>query len=454
MTPWSPQSWRKAPAAQQPRWPDADAVEQALSAVRALPPLVSAGEVLRLRAQLAEAAAGKRFVLQGGDCAERFGECTGLSITRKLKILLQMSLVLTYGARMPVVRLGRIAGQYSKPRSSDTEQVGGVELPTYRGDAVNELVPDAAARVPDPRRLERAYYCSAATLNFIRSLVEGGFASLRAPEHWHLDFIPDSGVHAGFRDIADRIRDAIDYLESLGGVNDSLREVDIFTSHEALLLPYEEALTRGMKNSPTWFNLGAHFLWIGERTRQLEGAHVEYMRGIANPIGVKLGPDARVDDVRRLIETLDPTREPGRLTLITRHGARHVARALPPLVKAVRAEGHPVVWSSDPMHGNTLTVGTRKTREFDAILGELTAAFEIHAAEGSLLNGVHFELTGDNITECLGGAENLVAADLERMYETGCDPRLNYSQSLEIAFLISRLLQGRRPPQPTSLHEW
>lgn len=451
--PWSPSSWRALPAQQQPRWEGP--LEPVLERLRGLPPLVAVGEVESLRALLADAAAGRRFILQGGDCAEMFRDCTSAAITRKLKILLQMSLVLTYGARRPVIRIGRIAGQFAKPRSSDRETVDGVELPVYRGDAVNALEATPAARRPDPARLEQAYYTSAATLNFVRALVEGGFANLRAPEHWQLDFIPDSGIHAGFRAIAERIHDAIDYLESLGGVNESLRSVDIFTSHEALLLPYEEALTRRPKDGQRHYNLGAHLLWVGERTRDLEGAHVEYLRGLRNPIGVKLGPDARPDDVLRLIERLDPDNEPGRLTLITRHGSEQVQEKLPPLSRAVRREGRRVVWSSDPMHGNTVSIGGRKTREFNRILAELTSAFEIHRAEGGDLHGVHFELTGENITECLGGSEGLGSADLSRQYETGCDPRLNYSQSLEIAFLISRMLKaGERGPAPQTWDEW
>lgn len=454
MTAWTTNSWRTLTARQQPDWGDPAALEQVLGRLRSLPPLVSIGEIERLRSNLAAAAQGRRFVLQGGDCAERFSDCNSLTITRKLKILLQMSLVLTYGARIPVIRIGRIAGQFAKPRSSDNETVGGVAMPVYRGDMVNDLSATPEARRPDPRRLEQGYYTSAATLNFIRALVEGGFANLRAPEHWQLDFIPDSGSHTGFREIADRIRDAIDYLESMGGVNESLREVDFFTSHEALLLPFEEALTRKPRSIDRHYNTSAHFVWLGERTRQLDGAHVEYFRGIANPIGVKIGPDAKIDEVLRLLEVLDPNAEPGRITLIVRHGATKIAERLPPLVRAVRREGRPVVWSSDPMHGNTVTLGGYKTREFHQILAELTSAFEIHRAEGGELNGVHFELTGENITECVGGAEGLSSEDLARTYQTGCDPRLNYSQSLEIAFLISRMLKHARAEAPRTHDEW
>lgn len=454
MKPWTFDSWRALPARQQPNWPDPAALDTVTARLRTLPPIVSMGEIDSLHAQLADAALGRRFVLQGGDCAERFRDCDSLTITRKLKILLQMSLVLTYGARKPVVRIGRIAGQYAKPRSSDTELVDGVELPTYRGDAVNDLAPTLEARRPDPLRLEHSYYTSAATLNFVRALVEGGFANLREPEHWQLDFIPSSGVHGGFREIAHRIQDAIDYLESLGGLNETVSKVDFFTSHEALLLPYEEALTRTRRNEHRAYNLGAHFLWLGERTRELDGAHVEYLRGIANPIGVKLGPTATGDDALRLIDVLNPANRPGRLTLITRYGATKIAKGLPALVRTVRNAGRHIVWSCDPMHGNTIVANGYKTRDFSSVMAELTTAFEVHQAEGGELNGVHFELTGDNITECIGGAEGLRGEDLSRSYETGCDPRLNYSQSLEIAFLISRFLKPREGRGPTSWNEW
>lgn len=453
MQTWAPSSWRQRAALQQPRYEDPAALEAVLARLRRLPPIVSVGEIEDLKAQLAAASRGERFLLQGGDCAERFDDCNADSIVRKLKILLQMSLVLTYGARKPVIRLGRIAGQFAKPRSKDTETIGGVELPSYRGDNVNDLAADPVKRRPDPARLEQGYFSSAATLNFIRALVEGGFANLRAPEHWALDFIPRSGEHAAYREIADRIRDTIDYFESLGGVGNSVfREVDFFISHEGLLLPYEESFTRTATNELP-YNVGAHFLWIGERTRQLDGAHVEYFRGLANPIGIKVGPTLSPEELLKLIEVLDPGNEPGRITLITRFGSKTIARALPPLVRAVRGAGKRVVWSCDPMHGNTISIdGGVKTREYHSIVSELATAFDVHRAEGSQLSGVHFELTGDNVTECLGGVEGLSSADLGRQYQTGCDPRLNYAQSIEIAFLISKLLQAQaappRPPPP------
>jgi 3-deoxy-7-phosphoheptulonate synthase len=438
------------PAAQQPRYDSIEELNEVTERLSMLPPVVAIGEVQKLKAQLALAAQGKAFLLQGGDCAERFQDCRSTAILNKLKILLQMSLVLTYGARLPVIRVGRIAGQFAKPRSKDTETIDGQELPSYRGDNVNDLAFTAAARRPDPLRLERGYYSSVATLNFIRALLDGGFASLHSPEHWQLDFIPaeaDDGYGA-YKEIADRICDAIDYLESLGSGSNGMSEIDFYTSHEGLILPYEQALTRCRRNESVFYNLSAHFIWIGERTRDLNGAHVEYFRGIKNPIGVKLGSSIQPDDLTELVEALDPGREPGRLTLITRFGAGKVEKHLPPLIQAVRMTGRKVVWSCDPMHGNTTTLSNGiKTRDFKSVVSELTSAFEVHAAQGSQLNGVHFELTGENVTECIGGAEGLDSEDLKRGYETGCDPRLNYAQSMEIALLMSTMLaQHRRRP--------
>lgn len=446
--PWSPSSWRIMPAAQQPCYDDDAEVERTLAEVRELPPLVFSGEVENLKAQLAEAAAGRRFVLQGGDCAERFCDCTSAAIVRKLKILLQMGLVMTYGARKPVIRLGRIAGQFAKPRSQAVEDVDGVQLPTYRGDNINGVEASAEARRPAPWRLLRSYFHSAATLNFIRALVDGGFADLRRPEHWQLDWVCDSEQRHAYQDVADRIRDAIDYIDCMdgSGLHESvLGQVEFFTSHEGLVLGYEEAHTRRPPRRERYYNLGAHFLWIGDRTRQLDGAHVEYFRGIANPVGVKVGPGLGADELVRLCERLSPEREPGRITLITRFGCGRIHDHLPPLIRAVKANGIAVLWSCDPMHGNTRRHGALKTRDFDAILAELEAAFEIHRAEDSHLAGVHFELTGDNVTECIGGAQGLSGDDLLRCYESGCDPRLNYGQSLEMAFLIARMLsEGER----------
>ena len=441
---WTPAAWRDRPIQQQPLWPDAGALQTALDEVRALPPLVNHGEVDALRAHLAEAARGKAFLLQGGDCAERFADCTKTAIEAKLKILLQMSLVLTWGARIPVIRVGRMAGQFAKPRSSDTEIIDGTEMPSYRGDNVNAITPDLAARQPDPQRLVKAYHHSAATLNYARALVDGGFADLHHPQHWDLGFVRSQSHRAEYEDMVERIRDAIDFLESTGvrGTG-ALRTVELFSSHEGLLLDYEEALTE--KVGDRYYNLGAHFLWIGDRTRNLGDAHLEYFRGIENPIGIKVGKQMQPKELVDIINAVEPANRPGRITLISRIGAADVREALPPLIAAVREAGQNVAWSCDPMHGNTTTTDTGlKTRDYDCILKELEAAFELHAADGGQLAGVHFELTGEDVTECTGGPQELSEADLSRSYETYCDPRLNYAQSLELALRIAQRLQTRR----------
>ena len=441
---WTPDSWRGRPIQQQPPWPDAGALDSALNEVRALPPLVNHGEVDALRAHLAEAACGKAFLLQGGDCAERFADCTKTAIEAKLKILLQMSLVLTWGARIPVIRVGRMAGQFAKPRSSDTETINGTEMPSYRGDNVNAITPDLAARQPDPQRLVKAYHHSAATLNYARALVDGGFADLHHPHHWDLGFVRSQSHRAEYEDMVERIRDAIDFLESTGvrGTG-ALRTVELFSSHEGLLLDYEEALTE--KVGDRYYNLGAHFLWIGDRTRNLGDAHLEYFRGIENPIGIKVGKQMQPNALVEIINEVEPANRPGRITLISRIGAADVRGALPPLIAAVREAGQNIAWSCDPMHGNTTTTDTGlKTRDYDCILEELEAVFELHAAQGGQLAGVHFELTGEDVTECTGGPQELSEADLSRSYETYCDPRLNYAQSLELALRIAQRLQSRR----------
>ena len=434
-SPWNPHSWKERPIRQQPRYADAQAVASALDRVRNLPPLVSAGEVMNLRASLARAARGEAFLLQGGDCAERFVDCSRGPIEAKLKILLQMSLVLTWGARIPVIRVARIAGQYAKPRSSDTEIVEGTEFPSYRGDHVNSHTLDG--RDPDPSRLVDAYFHSAATLNYIRALIDGGFADLRHPRHWDLGFVRSSSRRAQYEDVVNRILDALNFVEGVGVSADSaLSSIDFYSSHEGLLLPYESAQTS--EEADGWFNLGAHMLWVGHRTRHIDEAHVEYFRGIENPIGVKVGPGLEPDQLLALLERLEPENRPGRVTLITRFGADAVGEHLPPLVRALRAEGREVVWSCDPMHGNTVSTHSgRKTRDVSAVLRELSQALAVHRAEGSHLGGVHFELTGDNVTECIGGPEELTEADLERHYESFCDPRLNYAQSLELAFQLA-----------------
>ena len=439
MTDWTPQSWRSSPAEQQPCYPDPARLQGVLQRLQTLPPLVAPGAVAHLEGLLAEVAQGRRFLLQGGDCAERFDDCREQAIADKLKVLRQMSVVLTYGLRKPIVRVGRLAGQYAKPRSVATEEVDGISLPVYRGDLVNDFAPTLARRVPDPDRMLQAYFHAAATLNYVRALIEGGFADLHHPEHWDLGFIRESERHREYSEIVGRILDAISFMEACGSALESaLGRIDFFTSHEALVLPYEEALTRWDEASSQYFNVGAHMLWVGNRTRALEGAHVEYLRGIANPTGIKVGPTCAPDELPVLVRRINPENRWGRVTLITRLGADRVGELLPPLIRAIQAEDARVLWSCDPMHGNSLrTAGGVKTRDFEQILGELRETYAIHQANDSRLGGVHFELTGDDVTECLGGARRLAEADLQANYSTYCDPRLNDEQSLEMAFLIA-----------------
>ena len=437
--PWNPESWRGLPAAQQPVYRDPAAVEAVLAELRELPPLVVAEEVDFLHQLLAEAAEGKRFLLQGGDCAEAFADCRGAIIQDKLRVLLQMSVLITHGGRTGVIHLGRIAGQYAKPRSGLTEKVNGKEVPVYRGDLINGLSLDQ--READPRRLMEAYHRAAATLNHLRALVDGGFADLHHPEHWDLSWSREDAGH--YLETLDQVRNSLDFVQRLGGLPEHLRTGELFTSHEALHLPYETALTRFVPEKGRHYNLGAHFLWVGERTRQLDGAHLEYIRGIANPIGLKVGASMRPDTLRHVLSKLDPERKPGRLTLITRFGAGRAEGVLPALIEAARAEGHPVLWSCDPMHGNgRQTAGGQKTRAFGDILQELQEVANLHRAHGSRMGAVHFELTGEPVTECTGGVEGLDEAGLERAYRSGCDPRLNRSQSLEMAFLIAQMIRG------------
>jgi len=438
---WAPDSWRRRPIRQQPHYEDAEAVERALFQVCALPPLVHPGEVDTLRRRLADVARGDQFLLQGGDCAERFQDCEKGAIESKLKILLQMSLVLTWGARTPVVRVGRLAGQYAKPRSRSTEVVDGVEYPAYRGDHVNTF--DLDGREPDPDRLVAAYFHSAATLNYVRALLDGGFADLHQPQGWDLGFVRHADRRADYEEMKGRIGDALDFMQAVGVRGGrTLRTVELYSSHEGLLLPYEESQTEPVDDA--WYNLGAHLLWIGDRTRQIDGAHVEYCRGIQNPIAIKCGPTLDPDDLVELLQALDPGEVPGRVTLITRYGADRVADLLPRHIEAVRKTGRVVVWSCDPMHGNTVkTSAGIKTRAFERILGELEQAFDLHEELGSHLGGVHFELTGDDVTECTGGPQELSEGDLHRSYETYCDPRLNYAQSMEMAFVIAQRLRKR-----------
>jgi 3-deoxy-7-phosphoheptulonate synthase len=447
---WSPSTWRSRPSAQQPKYEDPAGLERVLARLKSFPPLVFSGEIEQLKHQLADAQEGRAFVLHGGDCAERFDECHRDTIVRKLKILLQMSLVLSHASRKPVIRIGRIAGQYAKPRSQDTESIAGEELPVYRGDLINGLEARRDARRADPQRVLDAYFHASATLNFIRALLDGGFGDLRHPEHWQLAFMERSPNFAAFQSVADRITEAIEFMESIGGLQNSIVErATFFTSHEGLHLPYEEAFTVSPPRREQYYDLSAHFLWIGDRTRQLDGAHIEFFRGIANPIGVKVGPSCAPDDLCRLIEMLNPQNEPGRLTLIGRYGAGAIQKYLPGHITAAKKTGIRALWSCDPMHGNGVkTASGIKTRSFDAILSELKQAFDIHKNEGSHLGGVHFELTGDDVTECVGGAQGIAEGDLTLRYETGCDPRLNYAQSLELAFLLAdlmRTVQHQRP---------
>ncbi|HSN53194.1 MAG TPA: 3-deoxy-7-phosphoheptulonate synthase class II [Candidatus Sulfomarinibacteraceae bacterium] len=445
MSGWTPSSWRARPAKQQPTYPDEAHLERAVAELSQLPPLVTSWEVERLKAQLAEAAEGRRFMLQGGACAERLDQCSAEIITNKLKVLLQMSLVLTYGLKRRIIRVGRFAGQYAKPRSSDMETRDGVTLPAYRGDLVNGPGFSAGERTPDPDRLLRGYEAAALTLNFIRSLVEGGFADIRHPEYWDLDFVEHSPRAREYQRMVESISDSVRFMELLADSKVSeMSRVDFFTSHEGLHLPYEQAVTRRVPRRDGWYNLGTHLPWLGMRTCEVDGAHVEYYRGISNPIGIKVGPAMTPDWLGELIRVLDPEGEPGRLTLIHRFGNARVADCLPPLIEAVRSAGRRVVWCCDPMHGNTeLTAEGIKTRRFDNILGEVEQSFDIHHQLGSYLGGIHFELSGDNVTECVGGARGLAEADLRRAYESRVDPRLNYEQSLEMALLIARKMARR-----------
>ena len=433
------------PAQQLPTYPDAERLNDAVAELSSLPPLVTSWEVERLKNQLAGAAEGRRFLLQGGACAERLDQCSADVITNKLKVLLQMSLVLTYGLRRRIIRVGRFAGQYAKPRSEDTETRDGVTLPSYRGDLVNGPGFTAAERTPDPQRLLRGYEASALTLNFIRSLAEGGFADIRHPEYWDLDFVEHSPRARDYQRTVESIADSVRFMELLADAEiGEMSRVDFFTSHEGLHLPYEQAVTRTVPRRDGWYNLGTHLPWLGMRTCDLGGAHVEYFRGIRNPIGIKVGPAMTPDWLTELIGVLDPDAEPGRLTLIHRFGVDKVADCLPPLIEAVRGTRSRPVWCCDPMHGNTeLTSDGTKTRRFDNILREVEQAFDIHAEMGSYLGGIHFELSGDNVTECVGGARGLAEADLRRAYESRVDPRLNYEQSLEIALLIARKMSKR-----------
>jgi 3-deoxy-7-phosphoheptulonate synthase len=443
-TAWTPQSWRTRDALQQPEYPDSAALEAVLAELRALPPLVTSWEIVQLRQLLGEAAAGRCFVLQAGDCAERFAACTPNRITNSLKVLLQMSLVLVMGAQRPVIRVGRFAGQYAKPRSASTELREGVELPSYRGDNVNRAEFTREARTPDPALLLRGYERAALTLNFVRALVKGGFADLHHPEYFELDWAANSPLAAEYHRMVETINDSLRFTEHVLGVRAGATDrIDFYTCHEALHLASEEAQTRHVPRRAGSFNLSTHFPWIGLRTNQPEGAHVEYMRGIENPIGIKVGAGTTRATIGRWLDILDPMRQPGRLTLIHRCGAHRIADELPALIDASRAEGGNVLWIADPMHGNTqTTAGGVKTRRFEDIYSEVEQAFDIHRALGGKLGGVHIEVTGENVTECTGGSNGPSESDLGRAYESEVDPRLNYEQSLELAFLIARKMKA------------
>ncbi len=445
---WSPESWRTKPIQQFPDYPDQAALSAAEERLRRYPPLVFAGEARRLTAGLARVAEGKAFLLQGGDCAESFAEFSANNIRDMFRVLLQMAVVLTYGAGLPVVKLGRMAGQFAKPRSAPTEKIGDVELPAYRGDIINGFEFEKAVRQPDPERMVQAYNQSAATLNLLRAFAQGGYADLHQVHRWTLGFVASSPAGERYVDLANRLDETLAFMAACGLTSETtpqIAETDFFTSHEALLLPYEQSMTRVDSTTGEWYDCSAHMLWIGDRTRQLDGAHVEFLRGVRNPLGFKAGPSLTVDDFNRLLDTLNPDNVPGRITVISRMGAGNVAGKLPGLVRAAQREGRSLVWACDPMHGNTIkSANGYKTRRFDQILSEVHDFFGVHRAEGTHAGGVHFEMTGQEVTECVGGAQAITEEGLADRYHTHCDPRLNASQALELAFLIAEHLKTER----------
>jgi 3-deoxy-7-phosphoheptulonate synthase len=445
---WSPESWRSRPIRQVPEYRDKAMLDAVEAKLRGFPPLVFAGEARALKARLAQVAEGRAVLLQGGDCAESFAEFSANNIRDTFKVFLQMTVVLMYAAGMPVVKVGRMAGQFAKPRSSDVETIDGTTLPAYRGDIINGIEFNAQAREPDPQRMLQVYSQSASTLNLLRAFARGGYADLHRVHGWTQGFVANSPAGERFRDIADRIAEALTFMEACGIRSDQtpqISEAELFTSHEALLLPYEQALTRVDSTTGDWYDCSAHMVWIGERTRQIDGAHIEFCRGIKNPIGMKVGPTVEGDELIRLVDLLNPDNEPGRLTLISRMGHDKIAERLAPLVRRVAREGRQVVWSCDPMHGNTIKSSTGyKTRPFDRILAEVRGFMAVHRAEGTHAGGVHFEMTGQNVTECIGGAQEVTESALADRYHTHCDPRLNATQSLELAFLIAEELKASR----------
>ncbi|WP_193049586.1 class II 3-deoxy-7-phosphoheptulonate synthase [Pseudoalteromonas undina] len=448
MQSWNPNSWRELPILQQPQYPDQDILKSVEGQLKSAPPLVFAEETRSLFKQLEDVCEGRAFLLQGGDCAESFSDFNAANIRDTFKTILQMAVVLTYGGKCPVVKIARMAGQYAKPRSADLETIDGVSLPSYRGDIVNNFEFTEEARIPDPQRLMTAYHHSAATLNLLRAFAQGGLADLHQVNRWNMGFVAANPQKAKYQQLADKIQDALEFMEVCGinsTIAPSLKETDLYTSHEALLLGYEEALTRRDHLSGDWYDCSAHFVWIGERTRQLDHAHIEFFKGIKNPIGVKVGPGMEPDELIRLIDALNPDNIPGRLTLITRMGADVLPEKLPALVRKVQQEGRKVIWSSDPMHGNTEKASSGyKTRSFDNIMREISQFFAVHKAEGSYAGGVHLEMTGQHVTECTGGAYGLSDDDLAQRYKTQCDPRLNADQVLELGFLVADLLKDAR----------
>ncbi|MFN4091057.1 MAG: class II 3-deoxy-7-phosphoheptulonate synthase [Alphaproteobacteria bacterium] len=445
---WSPETWRDSPIRQVPAYPDDAALKRVEATLRTYPPLVFAGEARQLRASLAQVAAGKAFLLQGGDCAESFAEFRADNIRDTFRVLLQMAVVLTYGASCPVVKVGRMAGQFAKPRSSDDETIDGVTLPSYRGDNINGMDFTAEARLPDPERMLKAYTQSAATLNLLRAFAMGGYADLHEVHRWNLGFVERSPLGERYRELADRLSETLEFMAACGLTSETtpqIRETAFYTSHEALLLPFEQALTRVDSTSGDWYDVSAHMLWIGDRTRQPDGAHVEFLRGVKNPVGIKCGPTLDPDELLRLLDILNPADIAGRITLICRMGADKVEAALPRLIRAVERAGRTVVWSCDPMHGNTIKASNGfKTRPVDAILAEVRGFFAVHRALRTHPGGVHFEMTGQDVTECIGGAQAITEAGLADRYHTHCDPRLNASQSLELAFLLAEQLKQER----------
>ncbi|MTI14284.1 class II 3-deoxy-7-phosphoheptulonate synthase [Sansalvadorimonas verongulae] len=447
MSLWTPESWKNHTALQMPEYPDAAKLRQVEESLSKQPPLVFAGEVRALTDQLASVAEGKAFLLQGGDCAESFAEFSAVNIRDTFKVLMQMAVVLTFGASCPVVKVGRLAGQFAKPRSNPTETRDGIELPTYRGDIVNSNEFTEAARIPDPERMMAVYHQAASTLNLLRAFAQGGLASLEQIHAWNLDFVNATPEARHFQKMAARIDETLAFMKACGMTAENsaaIRETSFYTSHEALLLPYEQALTRKDSLTNDWYDCSAHMLWIGDRTRQPDGAHVEFVRGVHNPVGIKAGPTLPPDDLIRLLDIVNPENIPGRATIIVRMGADKVEAGLPALIKAVEREGRKVVWSCDPMHGNTITAGDYKTRDVSSVLREVRQFFSVHRAEGTYAGGVHFEMTGQNVTECIGGAHKVTEETLKERYRTHCDPRMNASQSLEMAFLIADTLKECR----------